>query len=467
MKRHFLYLAIVAFVTLTFAACESNTSESLSFPKKHLIEEFTGQDCGYCPYGMDCIHEFVKDDENWIVVLHHAGYQPDNFTVAGSSTITKAMGVSGAPSMSIDRTKADMQDGAQLVFHPGYLPTVSKSQFDATTYASVILENTYDASSRELTISVSGTVAKNDLSSMKLTVLVKESGMIDYQSDYYNTYEGWSEFRHTNAVRAFLTDAKGDDVTVSRNHYSQRYTITLNEAWVPENCMVVAFLGETFKSVVQAEQSPVVADTKGGADIEHGGITRVPVADYYPEPNATDGPHTYSGTNSIEITTTVASYKAYPNYGVNLWNLMGYTSDASIKVGNITSIPLAYLYLFTELSQDTIPYGTYELTNTDQPGTAQAGYRDDAYYSYGGSMFYYGSKSYFNRGYLSPTAQWLVVDGSITITEQGWTLVGHTLNGSDICLVGTTPIINQGKQQSAPAKVINRREKGFDFCQPE
>ena len=30
-----------------------------SFPKKHLIEEFTGQTCGYCPMGMDYIHKFV------------------------------------------------------------------------------------------------------------------------------------------------------------------------------------------------------------------------------------------------------------------------------------------------------------------------------------------------------------------------------------------------------------------------
>ena len=39
-----------------------------SFPKKHLIEEFTGQTCGYCPEGMNSISDFIKADRHAVIV---------------------------------------------------------------------------------------------------------------------------------------------------------------------------------------------------------------------------------------------------------------------------------------------------------------------------------------------------------------------------------------------------------------
>lgn len=120
----------------------------------------------------------------------------------------------------------------------------------------------------------SGLISEPWAEDLHLTVLVKESGMIDYQQDYYETKNGWKEFCHTNAVRAFLTDPKGDEMDVRERRYKEKYTIELDESWVPENCMVVAFITEGFQPVVQVEQAPVIAGTSGGADIEHGGITK-------------------------------------------------------------------------------------------------------------------------------------------------------------------------------------------------
>ena len=89
MKKY-MFVALSGLMLWAMSACNPNipsggdepenpqdTSKKVlpaAFVKKHLIEEFTGQDCGYFPYGMDCVHEFVKDDLNWIVVLHHYGY---------------------------------------------------------------------------------------------------------------------------------------------------------------------------------------------------------------------------------------------------------------------------------------------------------------------------------------------------------------------------------------------------------
>ena len=55
MKHLFPFLALsFAFVTLTSCEPKDEPKPEVipdSFPKKHLIEEFTGQTCGYCPYG--------------------------------------------------------------------------------------------------------------------------------------------------------------------------------------------------------------------------------------------------------------------------------------------------------------------------------------------------------------------------------------------------------------------------------
>lgn len=431
-----------------------------SVPKKHLIEEFTGQDCGYCPYGMDCVHEFTDNDTNWIVVLHHYGYQQDHFSVSGSKKITSKLGVSGAPTISINRAATKSDAGKKTCFHPGYLPTTDKGQFDESTYVSIGIDNTYDASSGTLNVHLSGVVCKDEFPALKLTVLVKESGMIDYQADYYGTYEGWQDFRHANAVRAFLTEPLGDDVQVdSTFRWSADYELTLDSKWVPENCAVVAVVSEAFKPVVQVEQRPVVDCTEGGADILHGGITAVPVPDYYPEPGEDISTKTYSGVDVDTLNIANAYYSPVSELQVNYWTIQAYSTTKTIKVNKTSCLPFAFLYLFTKTSERSIPTGTYELNTSMQPGTAYAGFRDDENVEIDGSSFYYTSKAYFQQGYLVPEAQWLIVDGTLTVTDKGWQLDGHALNGTPIHLFGSRAINNQGRS-SAPRRSVRGRLAG-------
>ena len=456
-----IQFTLVAFVALlAFTACEPNKpAVPTSFPKKHLIEEFTGQTCGYCPMGMDYIHSFVNQDTSFITILHHYGYSPDHFSVSGSAKITSALGVKGAPNMAIDRTPVTLRNpsGASqtaLVFHPGNLEYLSRDQLETTTYASIVLTNSYEPDTRQLTVRVKGQVLKDEVSNLKLTVLVKESGMIDTQADYYNTFEGWQEFRHVNAVREFLSDPNGDALTVSNGQYNDVFSLQLKNDWKPENCMVVAFLSEDFKPVVQAAQSPVVSGSKGGADIVHGGITPVPVPDYYPEVNATSGPRDYSSNEAESLAVSYAMYEDYPSYGFRYWQLQAYSPNANIMVNRTGSVPFAEIYLFTDINDptDNIPTGTYPLALTLEPGTVWAGYRDDEHFEVGGSQFLFTNKAYLAQGYLQPVASWLIADGTMTITESGWTLSGHARNGAPIELRGTTPIQNGGKASSAPKR---------------
>jgi len=459
-----LRFLFIALAMCSFFACEPKPEPEqpeqpeqipASFPRKHLIEEFTGQGCGYCPYGMDCIHTFLENDTNFIVVLHHYGYQADHFSVAGSKTITTALKVNGAPSMTIDRAKTKYGSQSAVVFHPGYLENVNRSQFVDTTYASLSIHNTYDEASRTLHVRVSGVLCHEDHPELQLTVLVKESGMIDTQADYYNTFEGWQEFRHTNAVRAFLTQPKGDPITVDKQHYSAEYELTLNAAWVPENCMVVAFLGEAFQPVVQAAEKPVVTGTRGGADILHGGITPVAIPDYYPEPNATQGPGDLSENRAEQLSTSLGYYTQYASQNITLWQIQAYNVSSVVSVSGTNCVPFARIYLVAPYSASpTLPTGTFTVSTSEEAGTVIAGQRDDARFQIFGSMFYFTSKSYFDQGYLDPRAQWLITDGELTISADSWTLSGHARNGAEIHLEGGT-ITNRGSAQ-APRRMYGR-----------
>ena len=453
--------------TLTVQYLYGVTPTPALFPRKHLIEEFTGQACGYCPYGMDCISEFMKNDTNFILILHHYGYQADNFSVSGSQTITNSLGVNGAPSVAIDRKKTKTSETNTIVFHPAYLPTeTDKNQFETETYASVNIANTFDPKKRKLTVMVSGEIRKEDYPALNLTVLVKESGMIDTQADYYGSFEGWKEFRHCNAVRAFLTGAKGDAITVdSTLHYSVTYTTTLDQTWVPENCMVVAFLGESFKPVIQVEDEPVVAGTAGGDDIEHGGITPVPVSSYYPEPGATKGPSNYSGVETEELEVANAYRSSYPNEGYNLWSIQAYSKTRTITVSGVKCVPFLWMYFFTAIDERTLPNGTFTFDTSMQPGTAYAGFRDDEHQVIDGSIFYFTNKSYFNQGYLSPAAEWLITTGTFVMSDTGWSVQGTARNGSAIKILGTTPIEYDGKPQDIDLVNTEGTQKAVKFIE--
>lgn len=429
-----------------------------TFPMKHVIEEFTGQDCGYCPYGMDCVSAFMADDDNWILLMHHYGYNPDHFSVTGSDKICTKLGVSGAPSVSIDRNSKVKS----LNFHPGYLPDIKKSRMATETYVSTVIANTYDAGTGELKVNVSGQMGKADAPELMLTVMVKESGMVDYQADYYDTFEGWLEFRHVSAVRAFLTAPMGDKIQLKQDAegrvlYNAEYTIKLDSKWVANNCAVVAIVSEGELPIVQVEEQPVVAGTKGGRDIEHGGITTVPVSELYPEPENGYGPFDYyTAGPTIPFTSAAAQYVPYSQYGFNYWQIMAENQSETFNCEGTNCMPFLYLYLFTELNQTTIPYGTYQFSTTLEPGTAYAGFRDDEEQQLGGSELYFISYTYRQQGYMVPSAEWLIVSGTLTIEEGRWSINGTTRGGKTVRCTMNGEIQNGGRANS-PALMLKKR----------
>lgn len=130
MKKFILVCTLIA-TTL----CAAKAADiPASFPRKFLLEQFTAQSCGNCPYGMLCIAEaMAQDSGQYIWVAHHFGFAADEYTISESRNICNLLGISGAPIVSLNRTKQKINEINQLTFHPAYLPSDEIEIVDSLT----------------------------------------------------------------------------------------------------------------------------------------------------------------------------------------------------------------------------------------------------------------------------------------------------------------------------------------------
>lgn len=392
-----------------------------TYPRVQLIEHFTGEDCGYCPYGMDCIYEVYSANPNdYVWISNHYGFGTDEYSISESATIGKALGVQGAPSMSLNRDSyAVGGNGKSRNYHPGYITEIiGKPKTTATV--KVELVPTYDAASGNLKVVVKGETSDPEMEGVMLTVAVTESGMQGKQADYYSSWEGWKKFTHTHTVRVYATAAMGDAIEFTKQRFSEEYNITIASGWKAENCQLVAWVTDidTKYPVLNAAKTPVVAGTKGGEDIKHGGVLAVAVPADYPEEGAP--------VASFVVDQCQAQYQSAQGYTVFQLSAMSQTPAA-----NDPQYGYFYPYLDIALAAEgnvtTIPAGTYNFSANPNVGDAFAGYRDDEAFELGGSQLYY---VFSNGGSLYIGMQWLLVSGNITVSAEGFTLTATTLNGS-------------------------------------
>lgn len=407
MKKIFTTLLLsVALVTM---AQEVPTS----FPRKFLIEHFTGTWCQYCPYGMMAIDYAVQKSETpYVWVSHHVS---DNYALKEGYDIYSIANADGVPTMMLNRS----QQSKGLGFHPGYLPEMTIT--DATTAeASVLIEHTYNAETRQLDITVSGQVANTTTTSYLLTVLIKENGIISTQQDAYFAWGSqWKEFLHPRISRAFLSAATGDLVNVANQAYSKTYSYTLNEKWVPENCCVVAYITPITKQpIINAEQAAIVAGTTGGEQFYPLGIT---------SSNAPSNPDKITFDSIIVNKTEADKIKVL---------LISENVVSHAQYGDLQPV----LALEINTTSDKLPVDTLDILAGNVENTIAAGYFDIETMSYGGSCYYYVDPAALKAGVVDPYFAWRLNKGKLAIDAQGNILTaGNFYNGKHFTMRYTAP----------------------------
>lgn len=247
MRKTLTLLCAILSVVLTMA--------QQGFPKHHLLEHFTSEFCGNCPWGYDSIYQFTESNPSVIWVSHHNGFKNDEYTIKESADIVKINGVTGAPTCAINRTET---------FAPNSLSSKA-AELSKTTFASVnIVEHSFDAATRALTLTVNGDVRNSSYSYVKLSICLTESGMMGKQTDYSKSDEQWEQYRHVHVPRVFLTAALGEKLTLAEGKYTKTLTTTLPEAWNVDNMSIVAYItGANDKPVLNAATTPIIKGTNG------------------------------------------------------------------------------------------------------------------------------------------------------------------------------------------------------------
>ena len=366
----------------------------LIYDRKHLIEHFTGDQCGYCPYGMYSIVDYLESAKTpTIWVSHHAGYNQDEFTIAESLELVSALGVSGAPAMAMNRTQ--QEEG--LIFHPGYLPEITIKDKNKAA-VSVNIKHSYDAASRKMDITVSGESSFATDGKFLLSVLVKENRLVGKQADYYYAWGDymWKEFMHARVVRGMLTPAMGDTIVMNNQTYSKTYSYTIPAGWVAENCCVVAYVTPVSNlPVINAEQVVLVEGTTGGEEYNPYGITE------------SKGPNNNITFHQAQVNKVE---------GEDLLEVL-LVSNTKVTTAYGDAQPVATIYVHTDAA--TLSAGTYPFKEDGSVGSIQAGYRIDEKTSFGGSLLLYAVSEYLAAGGIAPAHIWRMLGGEMVVDAQG------------------------------------------------
>jgi hypothetical protein len=391
-----------------------------SFPRKFLIEHFTGTWCAYCPYGMMAIDYAVqRSNTPYIWVSHHVS---DNYSINEGYSIyniyasTVPEDKASVPTMMLNRS----QQSQGLGFHPGYLPEMTIT--DATTAeASVVIDHTYNLETRQLDITVSGQVANTTTTAYLLTVLIKENGIISTQNDAYFAWGSqWKEFIHPRLSRAFLSAAMGDRVNVTNQAYSKTYTYTLNEKWVPENCCVVAYITPlTQKPIINAEQAEIVEGTTGGEHFYPLGIT------------SSIAP---SNSDKIKFDSIVVNKTEADKINVLL---ISEKLVSHAQYGELQPV----LALEINTTSDKLPIDTLDISAGKEENTITVGSFDINTLTYSGSCYYYVDPAALKAGVVDPYFAWRLNKGKLAIDAKGNILTaGNFYNGKHFTMRYTAPV---------------------------
>lgn len=236
--------------------------------KQVLIEEFTGVRCVNCPAGSAEIENLLsKYGDQLIAVSIHAGsFSPpypqsvyDFRTDAGTNLLSFLGEPFGYPTAVVNRKKFEGEFDLQLskAQWAGYI----EKELQTPPLVKMYVSPAYDENTGEVSVDVTlFPAAPFEGQELALTIMVLESGVIDYQE----TPNGLvADYEHKHIFRNTLTAYNGNLITepmAAGEIYCKSFAGTINAEWVPGKCDIVALLsyvGDT-KDVLQAAKSKLL-----------------------------------------------------------------------------------------------------------------------------------------------------------------------------------------------------------------
>ena len=239
--------------------------------KKILLEDYTGHKCGNCPRAAEKAEELKEIyGDQLIPIAIHAGFFASNFGGNFTTDFTSSTGnewdaffgnsAAGNPNGMINRVGYPSSD--HIIQHSQWAQKVDELlQSDAQIY--IEIETEFNASSNSVTIESTTEILESISGPLSLNVIVTESHIIAYQTDYEADPQEIADYEHNHVMRKSLTGSWGVDLGQSNYNngdvISNTFSLTIDEDWVVENMSVVAFISNTNSyEVIQAEETYIM-----------------------------------------------------------------------------------------------------------------------------------------------------------------------------------------------------------------
>jgi hypothetical protein len=207
----------------------------------------------------------------------------------------------------------------------------------------------------------------------------------------------------------------GDTVLVANQAYSKTYSYTVSDKWIAENCCVVAYITPLNKKpVINAEETPLVAGTTGGAEYLPFGITE-----------------NSAPTNATKLNFDAFNLNPVANNKLAI-ELIAKSSTRSDVYGPLKLV----VYLEFNTTNTAIPAGIYTIAEGNEANTFSAGTVDLVSQTYAGSNMAY----YLAADLESLCHIWRIKSGNVDISENGnFVAEGKLDNGKNYKVTCTLP----------------------------
>lgn len=282
--KTFRILGLALVVTgLLFAGCkktededeeeEGTVSLDVSAPtepqnKNVLLEEFTGNNCQYCPDGHKRVNELIAANSGRLIGINiHEGSLAQLYKTEFGPALYQAAKPSGIPAGTINRILFD--GDTAMALNRGYFSYRANQVLAQPACANIAAKASINKSTRELTVAVAVYYTGTPTGSTNMiNVAITQDSVWGSQKDPQNLYpEAWnsdhSKYCHMHMLRHLVTGQWGDAITPATGKQIKKeykYTIPAsisNVDMVLENLNVIAFVCEGHANVINVCEAPL------------------------------------------------------------------------------------------------------------------------------------------------------------------------------------------------------------------
>ncbi len=270
MKKYF-FLTISCILLLSgcdiLEAPYKKEASQFDTPRKVLLEYYTGHLCINCPDARKIINDIEESNgDNIVLIAVHAGDLAKpfgsefsyNFTTETGNIWYDFFGFSAVPNGMINRKE---RSGSRVI-STGNWSAVTLEQISLPVEAEISLTAVYDSATRFIDVkTLTNVITPKQGEKYTITVVLTEDSIVKPQKKVGGGTI--SDYVHNNVLRGSFTGPWGKEISSSVVQ-EEPFNMTLDTSSdiVPDNCRIVAFISNSKKEVLQAEEIMLIEKKK-------------------------------------------------------------------------------------------------------------------------------------------------------------------------------------------------------------